>query len=93
MPRTRQQLEQAAADAEAWLDQLNPDDPTVTVEDPAALRGIAHAMTDVATAEQKLTDAVGRARADGHSWGRIALILGMSRQATQKRYDLPAEAR
>jgi hypothetical protein len=36
MPRTRAQLEKAAAEATDWLDNLDPDDPSVTVEDTAA---------------------------------------------------------
>jgi len=35
MPRTREQLEQAAAEAAEWLDNLDPDDPSATVEDTA----------------------------------------------------------
>ena len=32
MPRTPEELEQAAAEAEAWLDQLDPDDANVQVK-------------------------------------------------------------
>lgn len=90
MPRTRQQIEQAAAEAEAWLDQLDPNDPTVTVDDPKDLRDIAYAMGAVAEAEKAVTAAIDTARANGRSWNAIARILGVSRQAAQKRYDHPA---
>lgn len=34
VPRSHEQLEQAAADAEVWLDQLDPTDPDVKVDNP-----------------------------------------------------------
>ncbi|MBW3603916.1 MAG: sigma-70 family RNA polymerase sigma factor [Actinobacteria bacterium] len=84
MPRTREQLEQAAADAEAWLDSV---DPTKTpAEDPRDLRRIGLALGDVATAEGELADAVADARRNGRSWGEIALVLGVSKQAARQRY-------
>lgn len=90
MPRSRAQLEQAAADAEAWLDQLDPDDPNVTVDDPADLRAIAYALAAVASAEQAVNQTIAAARKSGRTWGDIAMILGISRQAAQKRYGHPA---
>lgn len=86
MPRSRAQLEQAAAEAEAWLDQLDPNDPSITVDDPADLRAIAYAMAAVASAERAVGQAVAAARKNGRTWGDIAMILGISRQAAQKRY-------
>lgn len=90
MPRTRAQLEQAAADAEAWLDAL---DPSVTpAEDPRDLRRIGVALGEVATAEGELADAVADARHNGRSWGEIALVLGVSKQAARQRYGEAARA-
>ncbi|MBA2731179.1 MAG: sigma-70 family RNA polymerase sigma factor [Euzebyaceae bacterium] len=84
MPRTREQLEQAAADARTWLDALDPAaDPA---EDPRDLRRIGLALGDVATAEGELADAVAAARANDRSWGEIALALGVSKQAARERY-------
>jgi hypothetical protein len=40
MPHTREQLGKAAAEAKQWLDNLDPDDPSVTVEDAADLRAV-----------------------------------------------------
>ncbi len=48
MPRTREELERAAADAEAWLDSLDPE--TVEAEDPNDLRRIGLAVRDAAAA-------------------------------------------
>lgn len=90
MPRTREQLEQAAADAERWLDDLDPDDPNTDVSDPADLRAIGQALSRVATAENELADAVHTARAQGRGWGLIGMALGISRQAARQRYGEPA---
>jgi hypothetical protein len=85
MPRTREQLEQAALDAEAWLDQLDPD--ATPAEDISDLRSVAEAVGRVAAAQNALEDAVRQARANGRSWGRIALALGTSRQAARERFE------
>ncbi len=92
MPRSRAQLEKAAADAEKWLDELDPDDPNLTVETPGAdLRQVAYALGAVNAAENAVAAAVSTARSNGRSWTEIARVLGMTRQAVQKRYDHPAE--
>jgi hypothetical protein len=88
MPRTREQLEQAAAEAEAWLDSLDPAE--TPAEDPRDLRRIGLALADVAKAERDLADAVADARRNGRSWGEIALVLGVSKQAARQRYGEPA---
>jgi hypothetical protein len=84
MPRTREQLEQAAAEAEAWLDQLDPDTTTAEISD---LRAVTVAMNKVAAAQADLEAAVLAARANGRSWGMIATALGTSRQAVRQRYE------
>lgn len=90
MPRTRQQLERAAVDAEAWLDSLDPAD--TPAEDPRDLRRIGLALTDIAKAESELADAVTDARRNGRTWGEIALVLGVSKQAARQRYGEAARA-
>lgn len=84
MPRTREQLEQAAADASAWLDSLDP--AATPAEDPRDLRAIAIAVRSVAAAEEQIAIAVAAARASGRSWGRIGMALGVSKQAARERY-------
>ncbi len=84
MPRTRDELEQAAADARTWLDALDPS--ATPAEDPRDLRRIGLALGGVAEAERELADAVAAARANGRSWGEIALVLGVSKQAARERY-------
>lgn len=86
MPRTREQLEQAAADVEAWLDNLDPS--TLDVEDASDLRAIGGALARMSTAESELTNAVAAARANGRSWGMIAVALGVTKQAARQRYGV-----
>jgi hypothetical protein len=85
MPRTREQLEQAAAEAKAWLDQLDPE--TTPAEDISDLRAVAEAVVNVAAAQAHLEETVRAARKRGRSWGRIAMALGTSRQAARERYE------
>jgi hypothetical protein len=84
VPRTRAQLERAAADAEAWLDSLDPDvTPADHVDD---LRNVTRAVETVAAAEADLAAAVDTARRHGRSWQMIGLALGVSTQAAQQRF-------
>ncbi|MEO6120596.1 MAG: sigma-70 family RNA polymerase sigma factor [Acidimicrobiales bacterium] len=84
MPRTHAQLEQAAANVEEWLDNLDPE--TIRVEDIEDLRCVADAVQRVADAQGELVAAVRAARAAGRSWGRISMALGTSRQAAYERF-------
>lgn len=84
MPRTREQLEQAVTEAEGWLDSLDP--ATHPAEETEDLRAVTAAVRSIASAEGDLRDAVGRARSNGRSWGRIALALGVSKQAARERF-------
>jgi hypothetical protein len=85
MPRTREELEQAAAEAEAWLDTFEPDDASVA--EVADLRAVTAAINKIAGAQAELEAAVLAARANGRSWGMIAIALGTSRQAARQRYE------
>lgn len=88
MPRTREELEQAANDAEAWLDSL---DPAVTpAEDPTDLRRVGLALRELADKQREVDEAVAAARANGRNWGEIGLVLGVSRQAARERYGQAA---
>ena len=89
MPRTRAQLEQAAADAEAWLDKLDPSALETPAADATDLRRIGTALAAVASAEGELAEAVRLSRAHGRSWTDIAIVLGVSREAARKRYGAP----
>ena len=93
MPRTRQELEQAAAETEAWLDAVDP--AALVAEDTTDLRAIATALTTVADAERQLEEAVREARSRGRSWARIGMALGVSKQAATQRFgdSRPAAAK
>ncbi len=91
MPRTREQLDQASRDTEAWLDTLDPD--TTPAEDAADLRAVGVALRDIDAAEARLREAVDAARANGRSWGMIGLVLGVSKQAAHERFGRPARTK
>lgn len=86
MPRTRAQLQQAADDAEQWLDALGPAAIRAADADASALRRIGAALSQVAASQAELENAVAAARNHGHTWTQIATMLGTSRQAAQERY-------
>jgi len=91
MPRTREQLQQAADDAERWLDSLDPAAIASPDVDASHLRRIGAAVRAAATSQVELADAVAAARQHGHTWTQVATMLGTSRQAAQERYGEPAE--
>ena len=91
MPRTREQLERAAADAQAWLDTLDP--AQTPADDPADLRRIGLALRELADHHRRVDDAVLAAKNGGRSWAEIGLVLGISRQAARERYGATAPAR
>lgn len=91
MPRTREELEQAAAEAEAWLDDLDPAALAAPETNARDLRRIGRALAAVAASERELTDAVHTAREGGRTWGQIALVLGVSKQAARQRFCQPTQ--
>jgi DNA-directed RNA polymerase specialized sigma24 family protein len=88
MSRTREELERAAADAEAWLDSLDPE--TTSAENPTDLRRIGLALRALVEEQREVEEAVAAARVNARSWGEIGLVLGISRQAARERYGEPA---
>ena len=84
MPRTPERVAQEAADAEAWLDSLNPDE--VAVDEIADLRELAEAVAQLGAAERAVSEAVLAARDNGRSWARVAAVLGVSRQSALDRF-------
>ncbi len=79
---TDNEINEAAARFEAWADELDP----AKLEDIGDLRAIADASDAVRADEARLREAVQVARGHGHSWNRIAVALGVSRQAARQRY-------
>ncbi len=88
MPRTREELERAAAEAESWLDSLDP--AAMPAEDPSDLRRIGLALRGLADQQRDVDEAVAAARANGRSWAEIGLVLGVSRQSARERYGQSA---
>jgi hypothetical protein len=84
MPRTRDQLEEAAAAAEQWLDDLDLDETPLT--DSSDLRRITEALRGQVLAEAELRSAVAYARANGRTWAQIGVVLGVTRQTAQGRF-------
>lgn len=89
MPRTHEELERAAADADAWLDSLDP--AASRADDPADLRRIGLALRGLADVQREVGEAVAAAHANGRSWAEIGLVLGISRQSARERYGQPAK--
>jgi len=90
VPRTREELERAAAQAETWLDSLDP--AVMPAEDPVDLRRIGLALRGLVEEQREVDEAVAAARANGRSWAEIGLVLGISRQAARERYSQPMRA-
>lgn len=93
MPRTREQLQQAADDAERWLDSLDPAAIASPDADATHLRRVGAAVSRAAASQAELADSVAAARDHGHTWTQIATMLGTSRQAAQERYGQTRTAR
>ncbi len=72
--------------AEQWIDQLDPNDPSVKVRDGRYLRHVREYADAADAAAERLRNAVAEARANGESWGSIGMVLGVSRQAAQQRF-------
>lgn len=92
MPRTPEQLRQAALDAERWLDSLDATAISSPDADASDLRRIGRAVVDTARNEAELAGAVAHARAGGRSWGQIAAVLGVTRQSARERFGEAAAA-
>ena len=90
MPRSREQLQKALADTEAWLDSLDPQALASPDSDSADLRAIGEALRAVAASDLTLAEKVATARAKGRTWTQIAAVLGVSKQAARERFGEPA---
>jgi hypothetical protein len=84
MKNTDAQIEEAARRFEQLADDLDP--ASVTAEDLSDLRAVAEAAEQVRRDEALVTERVAAARAKGRSWNRIAVALGVSRQAARHRF-------
>jgi hypothetical protein len=81
---TDAQIAEAARRFEQLAENLDP--ATTTAEDLSDLRAGAEAADKVRRDEALVTERVAAARARGRSWNKIAVALGVSRQAARHRF-------
>jgi hypothetical protein len=84
MRHTDAEIAEAASRFEQLADNLDP--AAVTADDLSDLRAVAEAADQVRRDEAMVTERVAAARARGRSWNRIAVALGVSRQAARHRF-------
>lgn len=85
MPRTADEIINQAEELATRFEDHEPD--ADEVRDANALRELRLAFLARAEAEQRVTDAVRKARADGHSWASIGAMVGTSGEAARQRYS------
>jgi hypothetical protein len=81
---TDAEIAEAALRFERLAENLDP--AAVTAEDLSDLRAVAEAADKVRRDEALVTERVAAARARGRSWNKIAVALGVSRQAARHRF-------
>lgn len=86
---TETRAERAAA-LEAWADTVDPAE--FRHADTDALRHIAQLAQQRADLDAELTAAVSTARANHRSWSEIGAMLGVSKQAAQRKYGTKTPA-
>jgi len=69
---------------ERWADDVDSAD--LKVADTDALRSIAELVERRNEVDEDLTDAVRSARRSERSWAEIGAMLGVSKQAAQRKY-------
>jgi hypothetical protein len=84
MPRTAEEIIHQAEELATRFEDHEPD--ADNIKDASALRELRQAFLARAKAEQRVSDAVVDARADGHSWASIGAMVGTSGEAARQRY-------
>ena len=69
---------------ERWASNVAPED--LVALDTSTLQTIAGLAAQRESVEAQLRVAVGAARGDGRSWSEIGAMLGVTKQAAQRRY-------
>ena len=75
---------QRAAALETWAAEVQPDD--LVIANTGALKAISDIADQRDRLESALTEAIRAARRDGRSWSEIGTMLGVSKQAVQRKY-------
>ena len=81
MSKTRAQRAEAL---EEWTDRVDPAD--LVEADTASLQLISKLATRRDTIDEHLVEAVRSARVEGRSWSMIGAMLGVSKQAAQRKH-------
>lgn len=84
MPRTIDEIISQAEELAARFEEHEPNADDVL--DASALRELREAFFARAEAEKRVTEAVAKARANGHSWASIGAMIGTSGEAVRQRY-------
>ena len=82
MSKTRAQR---AAALEEWADRIRSDE--LVAADTKALRAIAELAEQREGVDAAIVEAVRSARAAHRSWSEIGVMLGVSKQAAQRKYS------
>ena len=69
---------------EQWAESV--DSYGLVVVDTTALRALMELAEQRSAVDLQLIEAVRQARADHHSWSEIGVMLGVSKQAAQRKY-------
>jgi hypothetical protein len=79
-----------AAALEEWADNVEPED--LTTADTESLRAIAELAERRDAIDDELLEAIRAARRANRSWSEIGAMLGVSKQAAQRKYGPLAAA-
>lgn len=74
----------AARALEEWADQVDP--TQLRAPGPLALELLAAGVEQRDTAERLIVEAVRKARVQGQTWSQIAAVLGVTKQAAQRKF-------
>ncbi len=77
--------EERARALEKWADQV--DGSVLKAADTEALRTIAKLVDQRGQMDERITEAIISARQANRSWSEIGVMLGVSKQAAQRRYS------
>jgi hypothetical protein len=92
VPRTVQEIISQADNLTNRFEKMGLSDDNAALREARALREVRQAFRDVARAQQVVAERVAVARAEGHSWMAIGMMLGTSGEAARQRYGrLPDE--
>lgn len=87
---TKESRAKKAGALERWANEVQPD--ALVEIDTTELRHLGELAQQRATLDSELREAVLAARRSDHSWSEIGTMLGVSKQAAQRKYVRAASA-